>query len=166
MQLEEFLLENLRYDKKSSNLFWKKQSNRGMYRNLTKPLGRLSTSGYKVFSFKFKKKSITLSVHRVIWFLNHGVWPVEEIDHIDNNKVNNKIDNLREVSSSENKHAREARADNQLKVKGVYFHPRDKRFYAYCKKKYLGCFKSLEEAQAAYSIASVAEFPRLYKKEL
>lgn len=48
----------------------------------------------------------SFSAHRVIWALTYGYWP-ETIDHIDGNRMNNCIDNLRDVLEVEN-------AQNQL----------------------------------------------------
>lgn len=41
-------------------------------------------------------------IHRIIWLHSTGDWPAEEIDHIDGNGLNNRIDNLRDVSHREN----------------------------------------------------------------
>lgn len=41
-------------------------------------------------------------VHRIIWAMHNNRWPEDEIDHIDRNKSNNKIENLREASRSIN----------------------------------------------------------------
>ena len=40
--------------------------------------------------------------HRVIWYLHHGEWPEHTIDHIDGNKLNNRIENLQDVPFSVN----------------------------------------------------------------
>lgn len=40
--------------------------------------------------------------HRLAWLYVYGRWPLEELDHIDRNKLNNRIDNLREVTHYEN----------------------------------------------------------------
>lgn len=40
--------------------------------------------------------------HRLAWLYVHGEWPMQQIDHINGCKTDNKIDNLRDVSQSEN----------------------------------------------------------------
>jgi hypothetical protein len=42
------------------------------------------------------------AIHRVVWAVVHGDWPSKALDHIDRDKRNNKIENLREVSIQEN----------------------------------------------------------------
>lgn len=51
--------------------------------------------------------------HRVAWFYVHGVWP-SEIDHIDMNKTNNAISNLRVVTSGQNKENRKFSQANNM----------------------------------------------------
>lgn len=41
-------------------------------------------------------------LHRLAWFYSYGVWPTGQLDHIDGNPANNKLSNLRDVSSQEN----------------------------------------------------------------
>ncbi|ECH9128545.1 HNH endonuclease [Salmonella enterica subsp. enterica] len=56
--------------------------------------------------------------HRLAWFFCYGVWP-KEIDHIDNNKLNNSIGNLREVTHQLNQLNMPLRSNNTSGVKGV-----------------------------------------------
>lgn len=66
-----------------------------------RPIGAIA--GYKkpdgYWRIYIKGKGYYL--HRVIWFYFHGVWP-KELDHIDRNKSNNKLENLRSVTHKEN----------------------------------------------------------------
>lgn len=51
----------------------------------------------KYIKIDIKKRAIKRS--HIVWFLCKGEWPVSQLDHIDRNKHNDKIDNLREVDS-------------------------------------------------------------------
>ena len=44
----------------------------------------------------------SIAAHRLVWFYIHGKWPEMELDHINNNKRDNRIENLREVTRGEN----------------------------------------------------------------
>jgi len=56
-------------------------------------------SNTKYRNINYQKKRY--GVHRIIWFMHHGTWP-EEIDHIDRNGLNNKIENLRNGTHQDN----------------------------------------------------------------
>jgi len=73
---------------------------------------------------RYKRK--TYAVHSVIWFLHYGVWP-SEIDHIDTNKLNNKIENLR-LANCKNQQNVGFRCDNTSGAKNVYWHASAKRW--------------------------------------
>lgn len=60
------------------------------------------TTRYGHIRIRWKRAGRTLDVHRVVWALFYGRWPVGTIDHLDNNPLNNRIENLRECSQSEN----------------------------------------------------------------
>lgn len=56
--------------------------------------------------------------HRLIYLYHHGVLP-EFLDHIDGNRGNNKIDNLRPCTLNQNQHNRKSRTSNITGVKNV-----------------------------------------------
>lgn len=58
--------------------------------------------------------------HRLAWKLATGAWPAGEIDHIDGNGRNNRWENLRQVSSSENKANRATQKNCRSGFKGVH----------------------------------------------
>lgn len=57
-----------------------------------------TSDGYLAVCLKGKQ----YKAHRVAWFLYHGEWPEDQIDHINRVKTDNRIDNLRCVSHQEN----------------------------------------------------------------
>ena len=59
-------------------------------------------SGHQVVSFWHDGKTHKLQYARVVWLLVHGEMPQKEIDHIDCNPTNNKIENLRLATRKEN----------------------------------------------------------------
>lgn len=91
--------------------------------------------------------------HRLAWLYVTGEWPKDQIDHINGDRGDNRLANLREVNNAENQHnLRKARADNTTGFLGVS--PRYGKFRAYImvdgKNKHLGCFPTPEAAHAAY----------------
>lgn len=92
-------------------------------------------------------------MHRVIWLYIHGRWPVGVIDHINGNKLDNRIDNLRDVSQSMNCQNRVSpRAGSASGLLGVCRF-RDKwaaSIKINGKSKQIGVFSDPLQAHAAY----------------
>jgi len=91
--------------------------------------------------------------HRLAWFYVYGKWPINQIDHINRIKTDNKIKNLRDVDSSINQHNVGIRSHNSSGVTGVYKSSRSKKWVATIevrnKKHCLGTYSSLDEAKFA-----------------
>ena len=60
------------------------------------------SNGYLDIVIRFKGILYHIKCHRFVWVLNNGCWPQLTIDHINGNRHDNRIDNLREVSMSDN----------------------------------------------------------------
>ncbi|AZS78768.1 HNH endonuclease [Achromobacter spanius] len=91
--------------------------------------------------------------HRLAWLLATGAWPNSEIDHLDGDRANNRISNLRDVSHLTNmQNRRMANSDNTSGFLGAS--PYKGRWKAQIKivgkVRYLGMFDSPEAAHAAY----------------
>jgi hypothetical protein len=83
-----------------------------------KPCGRVRPDGYVDFKVYGKRHL----AHRLAWLYVHGSWPSKFIDHIDRDKQNNSIANLRDISRSENHRHRPTFKSNTSGVPGVLRH--------------------------------------------
>ena len=128
--------------------------------------GCLTDCGYLVASLD----GIQYRVHRIGWALHYGEWPVSGLDHINTDKTDNRIVNLRLASDWEN----QANVGKMSKPassvhKGVVWHKKSQRWRARIRvhgrgRLDLGCFKNEEDAARAYAEAAAlyhGEFMRL-----
>lgn len=95
----------------------------------------------------------TYSAQRVAWLLHYGEWPNGEIDHIDGDKKNNRIINLRDVPRKINSRNQKRRPNNKSGAGGVILRKDTKKWAAFMhvdgKKINLGCYSCFEEAVSA-----------------
>lgn len=97
--------------------------------------------------------------HRIAWALHYGQWPAEDIDHINGDKADNRISNLRQCTRRQNKYNSKVRADSGVGLKGVTRRrrkhlPYSAQIVAQGVRYYLGSFATAEEAHAAYGEAA------------
>lgn len=141
MLSKEQLLEIFEY--KDGELYWKTHT--GNRYKTNKIAGYLHPSGYKytgVLGKRYKN-------HRIIWMMHYGFLP-KEIDHIDRNKQNNRIENLRESNRVLNMQNVDMRKNNSSGFKNVYWHKGNKQWQVKMnidkKTKLFGYFDNLELA--------------------
>ena len=92
--------------------------------------------------------------HQVAWYITYGVWPDMFIDHIDGNKANNRLSNLRLATCSQNTcNQKKSKRKTTSQYKGVY--RRGNRWGAYCNNKRIGSFSTEAEAAIAYNTKAV-----------
>ena len=118
-------------------------------RGQTKPSGRIATKGYRQIALLGTR----FMAHRLAWLYVHGEWPTDQIDHINQDKDDNRIDNLREVSNKQNQENVTMWSHNKSGRRGVRWHAVQRRWIAeiiqYKKKIHLGLFDTIIDAVAA-----------------
>jgi hypothetical protein len=137
------------FEYKDGVLYWKKnQSNikSGAIAGYQRP------DGYIVIGFKNK----SIRAHRLIWLFHYGYMP-EFLDHINGIRNDNRIENLRVATRTQNQMNLKKRIDNSSGCSGVFWNKqRNKwavRIQIYKKTKHLGLFSSIEDAIIARKIA-------------
>ena len=144
------LLEIFEYDPSTGNLRHRLDTLRGIKGNLAT---HRHSQGYQSISIGGKE----LLAHRVIWFMQTGIWP-DQIDHIDHDRSNNQWNNLRHVNSQENQKNLSQKCSNTSGITGVRILPSGK-FWAYImvnrKQIALGSYDDLNNAKAARQAAEV-----------
>ena len=146
--------EAFSYDPDTGHLVWRiRTSNRAA---IGKEAGSPDGQGYRILMLD----KCLLRTHRVAWAHFHGDWPKGFIDHINGNRSDNRINNLRDVSNAVNlQNSMKIQRNNTTGFRGVWIERKSGVFVAEMsmnRKKYtLGRFKTAEEAAAAYAKAKV-----------
>lgn len=100
-----------------------------------------------------------VQAHRAAWAWVHGEWPDGEIDHINHDRSDNRIANLRVVTRTQNTRNISKAKNNTSGVTGVYWGKRNARWTAGIRVdrqlKYLGSFLKIEDAVAARKSAEM-----------
>ncbi len=115
--------------------------------------------GYRAVRFK----GLQFYSHRIIYEMHFGKIPEGfEIDHIDTNPLNNKVENLRVATRSDNVRNIKTPSHNTSGVKGVYWNKDAKKWCAQIgvegKRKFIGYFSNIEDAAIAYNKKALALF--------
>lgn len=131
------------FDYREGNLYWRKRSNAKVAQGAQ--AGTVNQSGYCVVTVNNKK----IHAHRLIW-LWHGKELPEQIDHINGNKLDNRIENLRASDYITNAFNSKLKSDNTSGVKGVSWCNTYQKWVVQIhafKKKVTGRFKTFDEAK-------------------
>lgn len=107
--------------------------------------------GYRQITYRRR----TYFAHRLAWLYVYGEWPKAKTDHINGDKADNRIDNLRDVTQSQNmQNQYRAMKNSRTGFLGVRTGKRGNRFAAVIningKQQRLGWFSSPEEAHEVY----------------
>ena len=118
------LHELFTFDSENGILRWKVA--RSNVISIGQEAGYVSGNGYRMVNVNKKM----ISTHRIAWCMEYGYWPEYGIDHINRDKEDNRIENLREVSQSCNMQNASIRSDNTSGVRGVTYESRSGNWIA------------------------------------
>lgn len=156
-------LSRFTYDGETG-LFWRRHAVKSDYPT-SEPAGERHGCYVRLTVWLGNGERLRPLAHRVAWLFATGSWPNSIIDHINGNGRDNRFNNLRVVTHSQNSQNKyRARADNNSGLLGVRCTRHPGRWMARIniggKLKYLGTFGSPEEAHAVYMAAKAAHHIR------
>ena len=143
--------EVLSYDPDTGVFIWR--MDRGRTARAGHKAGWVNQDGY----IRIETLGAAMMAHRLAWFVTYGMWPKEELDHINCNRADNRLVNLREATRAENTRNARTPVRNTSGFKGVSFHKRMGKWQAQIqngKVIFLGYYDSPEEAHQAYVMAA------------
>jgi hypothetical protein len=150
----------LSYDEKTGDLTWLRQTGpRGTVGSIA---GSIDAYGYR----NVKINGHSYKAHRLVWLYHTGEFPGGELDHVNVSKLDNRIENLRVATRSENIQNTRMRADNTTGFRGVVWHKSSKRWVARASvngvRKFI-CASPLKEiAVSAYEAFAKDRFNGFY----
>lgn len=143
--------ELLHYDAATGVFTWK--VDRGQRIKVGDIAGSVSQKGY----LRIKIDGHQIRASRLAWFFQTGFWPKHEVDHLNGSRLDNRIDNLRDVTTKQNQWNRQrAKIGCRSGLLGAFATSNGKWASAITRDgatHWLGTFKCAEDAHAAYAEA-------------
>jgi len=166
----EIARELLTYNPDTGKLFWKERPLK-YFKNPKIGMKSWNTrwAGKEAFTDINRKKSGQISrldgkllnkdyyTHRIAWLIYYGEWPKNQIDHINQDPTDNRIENLRDVTNAENHKNKTLQKNNTTGYVGVskYYGKYRARIRINNIDKHLGYYDTVEEAAAVRAVASI-----------
>lgn len=139
----------LSYEALTGSLKWIEKPSRGV--SVGDIAGFITSAGYR----SIRIAGVGYQAHRLAWLHHYGEWPADELDHINGNKDDSRIENLRDANRKKNcENKRHPQRNNTSGFLGVSWAKNEKKWVAQIshngKKRSLGYFSSPELAHQAY----------------
>lgn len=170
MRNDHIIVENAQqlwdYDPETGRIYWKEPKCNGAIK-AGQEAGSTTTSGYR--EVRVGRKPVL--VHRVIWFLCYGELPRCQLDHINRDRADNRVCNLRIAynNASDNNQNRAVGKNNTSGYKGVIWNPKNSRWIVRLKHKgrsmYFGSYLDIKDAIAARKRAEAEHFTFIHSQE-
>ena len=145
--MRDYISTLLRYDPDTGDLYWR--VTKSPKAAAGQKAGSVNQHGH--VNLQIDKKMY--AAHQIVFLLHHGYIP-KEIDHINRVKTDNRIENLRPCTSTQNKGNIGLLRTNSTGIRGVSRNSRSGKYHAQIKingkQTYLGRFDTLEEAEVMY----------------
>ena len=125
------LLKLIHYNPQTGIVVRIKKPTKGWRGKVGAPMGSPHSSGY--LEARINGRSYLL--HRLAWFYVHGKWP-DNIDHINHDRTDNRLCNLRNVTRTENQRNQSKKTNNSSGVTGVYWRKDRQKWVAKIKVNY------------------------------
>lgn len=142
----------IEYFPDTGKLMWKKSNSNKV--RVGQEITHVDSYGYLGVQFQF----VRWKAHRLAWYLYYGEVPEGDIDHINGDRTDNRIENLRLASRGENLRNMRVSGKGSSKYKGVSWHKAAGKWSAQItldnKKKHLGLFEEEISAALAYDTAA------------
>ena len=152
---ERELLSLFDYNPDTGAITWRRRARKNSSVKVGAPAGYLRPDGYRRVGFRFNGKRFRFYAHIVAWFMHYGEWPLKEMDHINGDRDDNRVCNLRQVTHRENLMNRVINRAGRLP--GCCLEKRSGKWRARIqfddKRRHIGLFDTEREANAAYMAA-------------
>jgi len=158
MIIENEIISSVDYNEKTGQFFWKIKKERSKIGDMADWLGNC---GYRFITIKDQD----YKAHRIAYLLMRGRWPKNDIHHKDDNRSNNKWDNIEHLDRASHLKTRYLRKDNSSKVQGVSWNKNERKWRAYItvnkKQIHLGYYNNFNSAvKARYRAEITYNFDR------
>lgn len=147
------IFDCLSYDRETGIFTWK-TALKGIFAGTV--AGTTDDKGYVLITFSGRR----YKAHRLAWYFETGIWPVDVVDHRNGVKSDNSIANLRQATKSQNGANAGMWRNNTSGMKGIRLH-RGKWLVRLCaqgREMYIGSYADVEAAKAAYRSAAEKHF--------
>lgn len=145
------------FDYRDGCLYWR--VTRIWHRPAGSKAGTKNSNGYMDVGLNGK----LYKLHRLVFLWHHG-WLPKYLDHINGDKLDNRIENLRPVNGRQNNANRGVHGNNKTGYRGVCFHKLTGKWQATLCGRYLGLFDTAQEASEEYEKQAAEMFGEYRRK--